>query len=82
MNDRRSGAYRVGTRASALARLQTGAVRARLEALHPGTSFVEVLVSTQGDRDTTTPLQAIGAPDLFTDALEGALCAGEIDLAV
>ncbi|MBA2290817.1 MAG: hydroxymethylbilane synthase [Gemmatimonadales bacterium] len=82
MNDRRSGAYRVGTRASALARLQTGAVRARLEALHPGTSFVEVLVSTQGDRDTTTPLQAIGAPDLFTDALEGALSAGEIDLAV
>ncbi len=78
----RSAAYRVGTRASALARFQTGAVRARLEAFHPGTSFVEVLVSTQGDRDTTTPLQAIGAPDLFTDALEDALSAGEIDLAV
>lgn len=82
MKHHRSGAYRVGTRASALARYQTGAVRARLEALHPGTCFVEVLLSTRGDRDTTTPLQAIGAPDLFTDALEGALSAGEIDLAV
>ena len=65
-----------------LARAQTGAVRARLELLHPGASFVEVLVSTQGDRDTTTPLQSIGGAGVFTDALESALIAGEIDIAV
>lgn len=65
-----------------LARAQTGAVRARLEMLNPGASFVEVLVSTQGDRDTTTPLQSIGGAGVFTDALENALFAGEIDLAI
>jgi hydroxymethylbilane synthase len=57
-------------------------VRARLEALHPGATFTECLVTTDGDRDQATPLQAIGGQGVFTSALERALRAGEIDFAV
>lgn len=74
--------FRVGTRSSALARVQSGTVREHLAELHRGTTFAEVLVTTGGDRDATTPLPHIGGDGVFTDALEHALRAGEIDLAV
>lgn len=74
--------FRLGTRASGLARAQSGIVRARLAALHPGAEFEEVLVTTDGDRDTVTPLQRIGGEGVFTSALERALRATEIDFAV
>jgi hydroxymethylbilane synthase len=73
---------RVGTRASRLARWQTDAVMAALQALHPGLRCTAVEVSTAGDRDETTPLPALGGRGVFTDALEGALRAGDVDLAV
>src|SRR5512145_2927411 len=73
---------RVGTRASRLARWQTDAVMAALQALHPGLRCTAVEVSTAGDRDETTPLPALGGRGVFTDALEAALRAGDVDLAV
>lgn len=71
---------RVGTRASALARAQTGHVAAALEAL--GHDVATVHVSTSGDRDAVQPLHLTGRPGHFTGDLEDALARGEIDLAV
>jgi len=78
----RTRTLRVGTRASSLARWQTEHVVGALRALHPGLELATSLVSTAGDRDETTPLPEIGGKGVFTEALEQALHAGEIDLAV
>jgi hydroxymethylbilane synthase len=74
--------YRLGTRASQLARTQSAAVRAQLEQLNPGATFTEVLLTSAGDSDTTSPLPSIGGEGIFVGALEHALRTGEIDLAV
>jgi hydroxymethylbilane synthase len=68
---------RVGTRKSALARVQTETVLARLRRLTPSRTFEPVFVETSGDRDRTLG----GSPD-FTDAIDRALLAGSVDLAV
>jgi hydroxymethylbilane synthase len=72
---------RLGTRASALARLQTDLVAARLAAL-TGAECRTVLITTEGDLDAGTPLPDLGGRGVFTEALERALRAGEIDAAV
>jgi hydroxymethylbilane synthase len=63
---------RVGTRGSALALAQALWVAERL-----GTYFELVTVTTDGDRGA-----AVGDKSRWTSALEGALLAGEIDVAV
>jgi hydroxymethylbilane synthase len=73
---------RLGTRASALARWQTATIAAALRAAHPGLTCEDVTISTEGDRDGRTPLPEIGGKGVFTEALEQALRAGEIDVAV
>lgn len=73
---------RFGTRTSALARWQTGYVARRLAQRHPALRYEIVPMSTAGDRDTATPLPAIGGKGVFTEELEQALLAGTIDLAV
>lgn len=78
----RSTSLHVGTRASALARKQTGLIRRHLESRHQGLVCHEVVLNTQGDRDVQTPLPELGGRGVFTDALEHALIGGEIDLAV
>lgn len=75
-------AVRLGTRASALARWQTRLIRYRLAACHPELGAEEIVFRTQGDRDESTPLPAMGGRGVFTDALERALLDGDIDLAV
>ncbi len=72
---------RVGTRASALARAQTGAVVAalRLDAL--GVDVTTVAISTEGDRSSAA-LAPIGGTGVFVSALRESLLRGEIDLAV
>lgn len=65
---------RVGTRASKLARTQTGMVIGLLRTTNPGIEFDEVLVATDDD--------AVGDKSRFTSALERALVASEIDIAV
>ncbi|MDX6299155.1 MAG: hydroxymethylbilane synthase [Nocardioidaceae bacterium] len=71
---------RVGTRASTLARTQSGhvaqALRERL-----GREVVMVEVTTEGDV-SRAPLAAIGGTGVFVGALRDALLRGEVDIAV
>jgi hydroxymethylbilane synthase len=72
---------RAGTRASRLARWQTGQI---MEALRHrlGVGCEEIAISTEGDRILDRPLPEIGGKGLFTEALEQALRDGTIDFAV
>jgi hydroxymethylbilane synthase len=76
-----TAALRLGTRSSALARWQTRHVAARLAALRAAPCEL-VPITTAGDRDTATPLPAIGGKGVFTEELERALRDGAIDAAV
>ena len=71
---------RLGTRASVLARTQSGQVGDAVAAV-AGIPWREVLVRTQGD-DTTQPLNQPGRPGLFVSALRDALLADEVDVIV
>jgi hydroxymethylbilane synthase len=71
-----TGILRVGTRASLLARTQTGLVVA---ALAVPAEIVPVI--TAGDR-TTAAVETIGGTGVFVTALREALLRGEIDVAV
>lgn len=73
---------RIGTRRSALALWQTYDVRDRLQAHFPDLAIEIVHLTTTGDRVLDRPLPEIGGKGLFTQELEDALRAGEIDLAV
>jgi len=67
---------RIGTRASALARTQTGLVAAALDAP------VEIVpIVTEGDTSTAAVSQ-LGSTGVFVSALRSALLAGTIDVAV
>jgi hydroxymethylbilane synthase len=69
---------RVGTRASLLARTQTGLIVDVLSSSCP----VEVItISTEGDRSSAA-LDQIGGTGVFVSALRDALLAGKIDVAV
>lgn len=72
----------LGTRTSALAMWQTEFVRSRLLALWPGLETELRPVVTRGDKTLDRPLPQIGGKGLFTQELEEALRAGEIDAAV
>jgi hydroxymethylbilane synthase len=73
-------ALRLGTRGSRLARWQADWVADRLQQLGQPVEVVEI--STQGDADQSGPLEAIGAPGVFTKAIQRAVLAGEVDVAV
>lgn len=80
-----TGRLRIGTRGSRLALAQAHEVKARLLAAHAGLAEddVEIVVmSTKGDRILDRALAEIGGKGLFTEEIEAALLAGEIDLAV
>ena len=77
-----SGSINVGTRTSQLARWQTDHVIAQLQAAWPGLECAVHTFTTTGDLILDRPLPAIGGKGLFTEALESALHAGEIDIAV
>ena len=68
----------VGTRASRLARAQAGLVMARLRELEPSRRWVEVLISTSGDREAAAQL----GTGVFVTEIEQALLEGAIDVAV
>ena len=74
----------IGTRASALARWQTGWVADALCRAWPDLHCEQRLISTHGDRTQAAglPLPEIGGKGLFTEELEAALRQGDIDLAV
>lgn len=72
---------RLGTRASALARWQAEWVAAEL-ARRAEVAVELVPIASQGDQDQVRPIGALGTQGVFTKALEDALLAGTIDLAV
>lgn len=74
----------IGTRTSALALWQTNHIIAQLQAVWPELVCTRKTFVTQGDKTQAQgkPLPEIGGKGLFTAELEGALLAGEIDLAV
>jgi len=71
---------RVGTRASALARTQSGLIAEQLSEA-TGRDVVLVTVSTEGDV-TSAPLASLGGTGVFVSALRDALLADEVDVAV
>ena len=71
---------RVGTRASLLARTQTGWVVDQLRS--HGHAVDVVTISTQGDRRDDVPIAAIGGDGVFVRELERALLERRIDAAV
>lgn len=72
---------RLGTRASKLALAQSGDVATAVMAA-TGRKVELIHISTEGDRDRTTPLTRIGGTGVFVSALRDALLSTEIDLAV
>lgn len=73
---------RLGSRGSRLALAQTRSIAAALEAQNAGLRTEIVIIQTSGDRILDAPLARIGGKGVFTKEIEGALLAGEIDLAV
>jgi hydroxymethylbilane synthase len=80
------GLFRIGTRGSPMALMQTAIVRERLVAAHPhlaAPGAIEiVIIKTTGDRVQDRRLAEIGGKQLFTKEIEDALLAGAIDIAV
>lgn len=74
-----SAALRLGTRGSPLARAQAELAATALRAA--GRDCELVVVATRGDAAPTTPLAELG-PGAFASALEEALLAGAVDVAV
>lgn len=75
-------ALRIGTRGSKLALTQTGLVADRLRAAHPGLDIDVVTIATAGDEDQSTPLSSGEGAGWFTTAIQRALSAGDVDIAV
>lgn len=75
-----SPALRLGGRASKLSLIQADLASQALAAIGVETEFVPIV--TQGDRDRSSSLRAIGGQGVFVRAVESALLNGEIDLAV
>ncbi|KAI0868127.1 porphobilinogen deaminase [Hypoxylon argillaceum] len=73
---------RIGTRKSALAMIQAEWVAASLKKLHPGVDFeVRGMLST-ADKDKITALYKFGGKGLWTNELEAALVARQLDIIV
>ena len=75
-----SATWTIGTRRSALARVQSGQVAAALTTL-TGRQVELVEIVTEGDR-SDAPLTSFGGTGVFVSALRDALLDGRVDLAV
>jgi hydroxymethylbilane synthase len=73
---------KLGTRRSALARAQSGAVARQLEQHHPGLEVELVGIETRGDRLLDRPLHALEGKEFFTAEIDAALLRAEIDFTV
>lgn len=74
--------YKVGTRGSKLALIQTEIVTGKLKKANPNDNFEIIIYKTSGDRDQKSDLESIGEKGVFADTIESALQSGKIDLAV
>ena len=75
-------ALRLGTRGSRLALRQTEIAAERLRRAWPDLALDVVTVETAGDRDRVSPLTSGEGAGWFTSALQEALLAGDVDVAV
>tara|TARA_R110002072_G_scaffold1369_6_gene11292 strand:- start:47558 stop:48469 length:912 start_codon:yes stop_codon:yes gene_type:complete len=73
---------RLATRESALAMWQANFVKNALESAHPGLVVDIIGMTTQGDRDKSSPLTKLGGKGVFVKELEVALLEGHADIAV
>ena len=73
--------FKVGTRGSRLALVQTQDALDKLSALFPEVGFEKLPVETPGDRDLTTDLRT-SPGDFFTRDLDDAVREGRVDIAV
>jgi hydroxymethylbilane synthase len=73
---------RLGTRGSALALVQAGLVKGRLEAAHPGLAVEIVPIKSTGDKLADVPFNKIPGKGVFIKEIEEALAAGRVELAV
>ena len=73
---------KVGSRGSKLALVQVDETQALLKEKGIEVSFDRKTYSTRGDKDKTVSLTTSPADDFFTDTLDDALLAGEIDVAI
>ncbi|KAI1125112.1 porphobilinogen deaminase [Nemania abortiva] len=73
---------RIGTRKSALALIQAEWVAAELKKLHPGTDFEVCGMLSTADKDKITALYKFGGKGLWTNELEAALIANQLDIIV
>lgn len=73
---------RIATRQSALALWQANHVKALLESAHPGLEVAIVGMTTEGDRNKSSPLSRLGGKGVFVKELESALLSGDADVAV
>lgn len=71
---------RVGTRESQLATWQANFVSDQLNEIGVPTELV--FIKTEGDKVLDTPLPLMGGKGVFTKALDDAMLAGEVDIAV
>lgn len=78
------GMMRVGSRGSHLAKAMVAEVIGPLRAAHPDITWKQHTVMTAGDHDRTSRLADLATSEtsLFASALETALLAGEVDVAV
>lgn len=76
------GALKIGTRGSALALAQSGMLVEELRLHHPYLDIELVVIRTQGDKDSVSPLSQAGGSGLFTKEIEEALLRSEIDAAI
>lgn len=75
-----AASLRLGTRGSALALAQSGAIARRVEAT--GVAVESVVIRTSGDRLADVSLAKVGGKGLFLKEIEEALAASEVDFAV
>lgn len=74
--------WRIGSRGSRLALVQSNLIKARLEREYPEDEFEIVTIRTHGDVVVNRSIAAIGDNALFTREIENALCDGSVDIAV
>lgn len=74
--------FKVGSRKSQLALIQTNTIIDKLKEINPDHDFEIITMTTTGDKILDSALSKIGAKDLFTRELELALENGEVDFVV
>src|SRR5678809_162386 len=72
----------IATRGSQLALWQANHVKARIEAVAPGTTVELEIIKTSGDKILDVPLAKVGGKGLFVKEIEQALVEQTADLAV